>query len=55
MVDPACWEIGGHIVLKRHQDYVNATEEWAWKLLEYASLPEERFAEVIKIACGDCA
>ncbi|OMO55504.1 GDP-L-galactose phosphorylase 1-like protein [Corchorus capsularis] len=45
-VNPAVWEIGGHIVLKRHEDYDNATEESAWRLLAEVSLSEERFKEV---------
>ncbi|OMO55512.1 GDP-L-galactose phosphorylase 1-like protein [Corchorus capsularis] len=45
-VNPAVWEIGGHIVLKRHKDYDNSTEESAWRLLAEVSLSEERFQEV---------
>lgn len=45
-VNPAVWEISGHIVLKRRKDYDLATEEYAWKLLAEVSLPLERFEEV---------
>ncbi|OMO95634.1 GDP-L-galactose phosphorylase 1-like protein [Corchorus olitorius] len=45
-VNHAVWEIGGHIVLKRHKDYDNASEESAWRLLAEVSLSEERFQEV---------
>ena len=49
-VDPAAWEIAGHIVLKRQQDYDAVTQDSAWRLLELASCSEERFAEVACLA-----
>lgn len=49
-VNPAVWEISGHIVLKRRKDYDLATEEYAWKLLAEVSLSHDRFEEV-KAAC----
>lgn len=45
-VNPAVWEISGHMVLKRREDFDNASEEYAWRLLAEVSLPEERFEEV---------
>lgn len=45
-VNPAVWEISGHIVLKHGDDYDGATEEYAWKLLTEVSLAEDRFEEV---------
>ncbi|KAG9447635.1 hypothetical protein H6P81_013763 [Aristolochia fimbriata] len=45
-VNPAVWEISGHMVLKRKQDYVEASEENAWSLLAVVSLSKERFQEV---------
>ncbi|KAI3989334.1 hypothetical protein MKX01_026917 [Papaver californicum] len=45
-VNPAVWEISGHMVLKRKQDYKEASEENAWRLLAEVSLSEERFEEV---------
>lgn len=45
-VNPAVWEISGHIVLKRRSDYEEASETSAWKLLAEVSLSEERFEEV---------
>ncbi|WOL02364.1 hypothetical protein Cni_G11083 [Canna indica] len=45
-VNPAVWEISGHIVLKRKKDYEEASEEYAWRLLAEVSLSEERFQEV---------
>ncbi|RZC65746.1 hypothetical protein C5167_009435 [Papaver somniferum] len=57
-VNPAVWEISGHMVLKRKQDYEEASEENAWRLLAEVSLSEERFQEVKdlifeSIACGE--
>uniref|UniRef100_A0A7S0S0V6 GDP-D-glucose phosphorylase 1 n=1 Tax=Chlamydomonas leiostraca TaxID=1034604 RepID=A0A7S0S0V6_9CHLO len=42
-VNPAVFEIAGHLVLKRAQDYDCADEAWAWKLLEGVSLTEDEF------------
>ncbi|XP_051134889.1 GDP-L-galactose phosphorylase 1 [Andrographis paniculata] len=45
-VNPAVWEISGHMVLKRKKDYEEASEENAWRLLAEVSLSEERLQEV---------
>lgn len=45
-VNPAVWEISGHMVLKRKEDYEGASEEKAWRLLAEVSLSEERLEEV---------
>ncbi|XP_068664405.1 GDP-L-galactose phosphorylase 2-like isoform X2 [Aristolochia californica] len=45
-VNPAVWEISGHMVLKRKQDYEEASEKNAWGLLAVVSLSKERFQEV---------
>lgn len=45
-VNPAVWEISGHMVLKRREDFDKASEEYAWRLLAEVSLSEERFEEV---------
>ncbi|CAK7324593.1 unnamed protein product [Dovyalis caffra] len=45
-VNPAVWEISGHMVLKRRKDYEEASEENAWRLLAEVSLSKERFQEV---------
>lgn len=42
-VSPAVWEICGHILLKRREDFDAANEEYACKLLDEVSLSEERF------------
>jgi len=56
-VNPAVWEISGHIVLKRRKDYDLATEDYAWKLLAEVSLSHDRFEEMkascLKAAFGD--
>ena len=53
MVDPAVFEISGHIVLKRKEDYDVADQDWAWRLLEYASYSEEEFEEVKGICVSE--
>ncbi|KAE9598485.1 hypothetical protein Lal_00027056 [Lupinus albus] len=45
-VNPAVWEISGHMVLKRKKDFDEASEANAWRLLAEVSLSEERFQEV---------
>lgn len=45
-MNPAVWEISGHIVLKRKVDFDEASEAYAWKLLAEVSLSEERFQEI---------
>ncbi|MBA0625431.1 hypothetical protein Godav_010628 [Gossypium davidsonii] len=45
-VNPAVWEISGHMVLKRREDYDEASEGNAWRLLAEVSLSDERFCEV---------
>ncbi|KAG6720484.1 hypothetical protein I3842_03G065100 [Carya illinoinensis] len=46
LVNPAVWEISGHIVLKRRKDFDDASEAYAWRLLSEVSLSEDRFQEV---------
>ncbi|XP_077250928.1 GDP-L-galactose phosphorylase VITAMIN C DEFECTIVE 5 (VTC5) [Tasmannia lanceolata] len=45
-VNPAVWEISGHMVLKRKKDFEEASDENAWRLLAEVSLSKERFQEV---------
>ena len=52
-VNPAVWEISGHIVLKRRSDYEQATQENAWRLLEEVSLSEAKFEEVKQICLDE--
>jgi GDP-L-galactose phosphorylase len=49
MVDPAVFEMSGHIVLKRLQDFEVADQAWAWRLLEYASVTEECFNRIVNL------
>ncbi|XP_047321896.1 GDP-L-galactose phosphorylase 2-like [Impatiens glandulifera] len=51
-VNPAVWEISGHMVLKRRMDYEDASEENAWRLLAEVSLSKERFEEVKELIFG---
>ncbi|KAG0499786.1 hypothetical protein HPP92_004477 [Vanilla planifolia] len=51
-VNPAVWEISGHMVLKRRKDYNEASEDYAWRLLSEVSLSEERFQEVKSYVLG---
>lgn len=62
-VNPAVWEISGHMVLKRRKDYDDASEEYAWKLLSEVSLSVARFEKVkahvsvsadLKVEMDDC-
>lgn len=45
-VNPAVWEISGHIVLKRQEDFDDASETRAWRILAEVSLSNKRFNEV---------
>eukprot|EP00195_Chlamydomonas_chlamydogama_P015596 CAMPEP_0202902956 /NCGR_PEP_ID=MMETSP1392-20130828/19646_1 /ASSEMBLY_ACC=CAM_ASM_000868 /TAXON_ID=225041 /ORGANISM="Chlamydomonas chlamydogama, Strain SAG 11-48b" /LENGTH=481 /DNA_ID=CAMNT_0049589861 /DNA_START=532 /DNA_END=1977 /DNA_ORIENTATION=- len=55
-VNPAVFEIAGHLVMKRKQDYDDLSQDLAWRLLEQVSLPEDRFMEVAKLCFGsDCS
>ena len=48
-VNPAAFEIAGHLPLKKRADFDAMDEEAAVDLLSIASLTEERFAEVKKL------
>ncbi|CAM6103833.1 unnamed protein product [Calypogeia fissa] len=50
-VNPAIWEISGHIILFRREDFEMATEDYAWKLLAEVSLSADRFEE-LKSMCS---
>lgn len=51
-VNPAVFEISGHMVLKRREDFDKVSEEWAWRLLEATSLTEESFASIRAMCMG---
>jgi len=39
-VDPASFELSGHLVLKRAPDFDAVTQDFCWRILECASLDE---------------
>ena len=49
-VDPAAFEIAGHLILKRSQDYTAISQAWIWRLLSLASLSEDAFAAFVTLA-----
>lgn len=51
-VNPAVWEISGHMVLKRREDYDNFSEAAAWELLAAVSLTEEELDKVAVMVFG---
>ena len=51
-VDPAGFEISGHLILKRKEDYDNVTQEWVWRLLSFACLSDEEFDGFTQLALG---
>lgn len=42
-VNPAAFEIAGHMVMKRREDYDAVSQDLAWRLLDAISLTEEAF------------
>ena len=51
-VDPACFELAGHMVYKRACDFGSASEAGVWRLLAAASPSEEDFAAICDLALG---
>jgi GDP-L-galactose phosphorylase len=51
-VNPAAFEIAGHLPLKRAEDYAGADEAWAARLLAAVSLPEEPFTALAELCFG---
>eukprot|EP01018_Ginkgo_biloba_P031129 Gb_30410 [translate_table: standard] len=51
-VNPAVWEISGHIVFKQKGDYDRATHKFVWDLLAAASLNQEDFEMVKRLCTG---
>lgn len=49
-VDPAGFEISGHLILKRQKDFDNVTQEWVWRLLSFASLGQAEFEDFVHLA-----
>lgn len=48
-VNPAAFEIAGHMVLKAKADYDSMTEERAWRMLAEVSVSQDRFMEIAKL------
>ena len=49
-VDPAGFEISGHIIFKRAKDYENAAQDDIWRLLSYASYTEADVLDMARMA-----
>ena len=49
-VDPAGFDISGHLVIKRKEDYDNITQERVWRLLSFASLGKAEFVDFVDMA-----
>lgn len=45
-VNPAAFEIAGHMVLKRAEDYESLTEERAWEVLSHVGLDDADFDDI---------
>ena len=54
-VNPAVFEIAGHLLYKRACDYEAATQDSAWALLEQASLEEGDFLALVADICPECS
>ena len=52
-VDPAGFEIAGHLILKRQVDYDQVDQEWVWKLLSHASVSEPEFKAIVQLVMAD--
>jgi flagellar biosynthesis GTPase FlhF len=51
-VDPACFELAGHMVFKRAVDFEGAGEGVVWRLLAAAAPGEADFAAICDVALG---
>lgn len=45
-VNPAAFEIAGHMVLKRREDFESLTQDKAWEMLRWVSLSETDIADL---------
>jgi len=50
-VNPACFEIAGHMVMKRQEDYEALDEDMCTRMLSYCSVPDDAFEGILKLAC----
>ena len=52
-VDPAGFEIAGHLILKRQVDYDGVDQEWVWELLSHASVLEPEFQDIVTLVMSE--
>ena len=52
-VDPAGFEIAGHLIIKRQEDYDSMDQEWVWKLLAHACVSEPEFDAIVELALAE--
>jgi GDP-L-galactose phosphorylase len=48
-INPAAFELAGHLLYKRQEDYEAASQESAWRLLAAASLTQREFDDVLRL------
>lgn len=51
-VDPAVFEISGHQLMKRKEDYDDLSEQWVLNMLRCACIEDDTFETVIQLACA---
>ena len=49
-VDPAAFEISGHVIFKHAKDYDMASQDNIWRLLSYASYTEADVLDMARMA-----
>ena len=49
-VDPAAFEISGHVIFKHAKDYNAASQDNIWRLLSYASYTEADVLDMARMA-----
>ena len=49
-VDPAAFEISGHVIFKHAKDYDTASQDNIWRLLSYASYTEADVLDMARMA-----
>lgn len=47
-INPACFEIAGHVIFKNREDYQNSTQKEVWALLSEVSLESTEFDQLTK-------
>lgn len=49
-VDPAAFEISGHVIMKRQQDYEELTQDAIWRLLSLSSFTGKAWEDFKRLA-----